>query len=146
MIFICGQDCERLALESSPESHFGGASGQVIGLRIIFARDVRNAECQRLRQFAANPIQGVKLPAPASVLAAHLLHYNLGVREHMERFGSQAQGALQGFEERGVFGHVVVLVADPFLNFYSAAFAAVNNYANSGRPGIPQRSAIYISD
>src|SRR5579863_5008990 len=51
---------------------------------------------------------------------------------------------LQGLEQGDVLRHVVILVANPFGDSDRAALDAVDNYANTGRPGISQRAAVNI--
>ncbi|MGD1215629.1 MAG: hypothetical protein ABR861_11655 [Terriglobales bacterium] len=54
----------------------GGRGGQTIGLNFVLTPDVRDREIERPGQFPADPIQGIKPRAVATVLAAHLLdHY-----------------------------------------------------------------------
>jgi|SRR5580693_3106919 len=51
---------------------------------------------------------------------------------------------LQGLEQGDVLRHVVILVANPFGDSDRAALDAVDDYANTGRPRISQRTAVNI--
>jgi hypothetical protein len=52
---------------------------------------------------------------------------------------------LQRFHQRGVFGDVVVLVANPFGDAHWAAGAALNHHSNARRARISQAPAVHVS-
>lgn len=137
-------NCRRVAGHEYVPSR--GRTRQAVGFRILFSRNVRNGKIQRARQFAADPIQGIKTRAAAGVFAAHLLDDDFRIREDVECPRADLDSALQGFKQREVFGYVVVLVTDPFLDSDRTVLATIDYHANAGWPGIPQRPSINIGD
>jgi hypothetical protein len=51
---------------------------------------------------------------------------------------------LQGLEQGDILRHVVILVANPFGDSDLATLDAIDDYSNTGRPGISQRTAVNI--
>ena len=62
----------------------------------------------------------------------------------MQPPGLQSQRTLQSFEQRNVFGDIVVLVANPLRDSDFAAVGTVDNHPNTGRPWIPQGAAVHV--
>src|SRR5580700_6618092 len=101
-------------------------------------------ESKRPCQLLAGPIKGIEARATAGVCARHLSDHDLGIRVDMKDRGVECQSALKGFQERHVFGYIVVLIANPFSNSNLAAVRTVDHHADSGRPRVAQRTAVNI--
>jgi len=114
-----------------------GRTGQTIRLSVVLARDVRDGEIKRAGELATDPVQGIQARAAASVLAPHLLDNDFGVRVDVKCPGSQGQGALQGFKQSNIFGHIVILSPDPFRDSDPAVVGTIHHHANTRRARIP---------
>jgi hypothetical protein len=117
---------------------------QAVGLDIILTGDVRDREFQGARQFAAGPMQRIKTRAAADVFARHLPNYNLRIGVNVQLLRSQRNRALQRLHERGVFGHIVILVANPLGDADRSGLAAADDHTNPRGPRISQAAAIYV--
>jgi hypothetical protein len=117
---------------------------QVISLSVALARDVRDRKLERPGQLAADPVQGIEARAAAGVLPLHLANHDLGVRIDVQRGRFEGSSALQGLQEGYILGYIVVLTADPARNADGAAVGTLDHDANTGGPGVPQRSAIHV--
>ena len=117
---------------------------QVVGLDVILAGNMRDREFERARQFAASPMKRIQTRAAAGVFPRHLTNYNLRIGVDVQRVRSQRYRALQRFHQRGVFGHVVVLMPNPLGDADRSRLTAADDHTNPGRPRIPQASAIHI--
>jgi hypothetical protein len=117
---------------------------QAVGLGVVLARHMRNRKPQSPGEFAARPMKRVQTRASADVLSRHLPHNDLGIRKHMELWSFQSYCILQGFHQSGVFGDVIILMADPLSDSDGSALAPANDYPNTGGPGISQASAVHI--
>jgi hypothetical protein len=62
----------------------------------------------------------------------------------MQLLGLEGYRILQGFHQGGVFGDVVVLMANPLRDPHGAICAAADNHPNARRPGISQATAVNI--
>ena len=62
----------------------------------------------------------------------------------MQRRSLKPQSALQSLQQSDVLGDVIVLVSDPFCDSDGAVRRTVNDNANAGRAGIPERAAIDV--
>jgi hypothetical protein len=121
-----------------------GGVGQAVGFGVIFAGDVRDGEAEGAGEFATGPMQGVEAGAAADVFAAHLADDDFRIGVDVEGFGFRGNRVLEGFHESDVFGDVIVLMADPFGDADGTAGAAIDDDANTGRPGITQGTAVHI--
>jgi hypothetical protein len=116
----------------------------VIGLGVAFTGDVGDGKLERASQLAANPVQGIEARAAAGVFTLHLADYHLGIRINVQRGRFEASSALQGLQKRDVLGYVIVLAPDPAGDADGAAVGPLDYDANTGRPWVPQRSAIHV--
>jgi len=116
----------------------------VIGLGIAFTGDVGDGKFERACQLAADPVQGIESWAAAGVLALHLANNHLGVGINVQSGRFEGASALQGLQEGNVFGHIVVLAPYPAGDADGTAVGALDYHANTGRPWVPQRSAIHV--
>jgi len=62
----------------------------------------------------------------------------------MQRPCLEGLSALQGLEESDILGYVIVLAANPAGDTDGAAVGTLDYDANTGRPWVPQRSAIHV--
>src|SRR5262249_50555124 len=108
-----------------------GVVGQAVGLLVLFARDVGDAELKGSRELAAHPVQRVEPGTAAGVLAGHLLDDQFRVRINAERGGIEVERALQGLKKSSVFGHVVIVMADPLGDPDQLAIGFFNQNANA---------------
>jgi len=117
---------------------------QPIRLGIVFARNVRDGKVEGARQLAAGPVKRIEARAAANVLTGHLAHdyFRVGVDMQLSRL--ERHGVLQSFHESGVFGDIVVLVADPFCDSNRPALAAIDDNPNARRPGISQAATVHV--
>ena len=127
-------------------SPLAGRSGrQEVGLRVVLAAHMRNAEDKRAGEFSADPMQRIQARTSTAVLPRHLPHDHFGIGINMDCLGLQGDGTLQGFQEGEILGDVVILAADPLGDSDLAAMRIVDDYPNTGRSGIAQRPAIDVS-
>ena len=118
---------------------------EAVGLPVFFPGNVDDAEFHRAGQLAADPVQRIEPRGAALVLAGHLLDHEFGVRENLQGLGVELEGVLQGFKEGDVFGHVIVLVADPTGDADATAVRFFDYDADARRPRAPMTSAINVS-
>ena len=62
----------------------------------------------------------------------------------MQSPGFESYSALQSFQQRNVFGNIVVLMPDPFGDSNSAMLGTVNDHSNARRPRVPQGATIHV--
>ena len=120
--------------------------GQAVGFLILLAWYVRDAKLQGMGQLAAHPVERIKPRAAAGIFAGHLLHHQLGIGVNTQRRGFQIQGALQGFQQGGIFGHIIVVMANPLGYPDQFSIRLFNQNANAGWPRTAVGATVDVSD
>ena len=118
----------------------------MIGFGVALAGDALDGELEGAGELAANPVQGIEARAAAGVFAAHLADDDVGVGVDEEGAGFAGEGALQGFEQGGIFGDIVVLPADPLSDASAAAGGVFDDHADSRRPRAAVGAAVDVGD
>jgi len=137
---------EAMELRLQPSSGTRSGTGQIIGLDIAFARDVRDGEPQRANELAADPVKRVEARASTTILAGHLSDDNFGIGIDVNGSCFQGHRALQRFEQREVFRDIIVLTPNPLGDTDFFATRITNHNANASRPRIAQGPTIDKSD
>jgi len=107
--------------------------GELVGLAVRLAVDVKDREIKGAGQLAAGPVERVQPWAATRVLSGHLTDYYLRVGENVQHLSLQFQSVLQGFEQGDIFGDIVVLVPDPLRDPDFLASRILEHDANPGR-------------
>src|SRR5437899_1079394 len=99
---------------------------------------MRYGEVERTGQFAPGPMQRIKSRTATGVFRRHLLDHYFGIGKNVERSSAKFQGTLECLKKCDVLGDIIVLVADPLVDFDRPACRAVDHDSNAGRAGIPE--------
>src|SRR6266513_2933010 len=91
-------------------------------------------------------MKGIKSRTATAVCPCHLLNDDFGIGEHVECAGPKFQSELQCFEKSDVLSNIIVLMADPFLDFDRTVRRTIDHHADASGTRVPQRSAIDVGN
>jgi hypothetical protein len=126
------------------DSLAGSEVGQAVGLRIVFAADVRDREFQTPSQLATGPIERIEAGAATGIYPGHLFDHYFRIGIDVQFMSLEQHRTLQGFKKSRIFGDIVVLPADPLGDSERFMAGAINDHSNAGWPRISQRATIDV--
>src|SRR5204862_6826602 len=95
---------------------------------------------------SADSMQRIEPRTTTGVLPLHLFDNDFGIGKNVECSSAKFQGTLECLKKCDVLGDIIVLVADPLLDFDRPTCRTVDHHSNAGRAGIHEGSAIDIGN
>ena len=91
-------------------------------------------------------MERIETRAAAAIFTRHLFDHNFRISVDVESSSFEGERNLQSFQQRGVFGHIVVMVADPLGDPNHFAIRLFDYYADARRSRAAVRTTIDVGD
>jgi hypothetical protein len=123
-----------------------GQIRQAVGIPVLFAKHVLDLEVVKLVDHLHRPgMELLQRGIADFVLAVDLLHHQLGIADHLQRFEIVPEGVVEGSQQARILGVIVRLAAEEFAEFGDgAANFVLDDNAISRRTGIAASPSIDV--